>query len=541
MASSKKELLKDQLKDQLTDPLKDSTASDQRKEGSSDHLMPSQDEASSIDPPKEGPRTRSRSRLVTPGLMIKMATQLNRLKIMKDISAGLVDEPSEWTTSKLESLQERLDEQHKGFLKTHAHFESAWPESQIEHPYFSNDVFVEEEFLYASSSSRIRHLKEELEPPQPSSQPSSQPTASSTSAQPRLPDIPLPVFSGDYSSWPGFKDLFQSLVIQNTSISDVERLHYLRSSLQSTPLKLISGLALTGASFPIAWDSLLSQYENKRLLLAALCDKIFSTPHCSPQKNPRLYYKTLLTNLVEALQGLTALGQSLDSCDFLLVYVITKHLDRSTREKWESQLGSSTESPPLTKLMDFLQAHTRSLEWLEEPEDSSKTPASRPKTSYSHAAASTATSSKVSSSKVCSKPVSGVVPPRVVAKTAAKSPQRPVRPNGLPSYNCDDCGDEHFIATCPRYHSRHPSERHEVVHRRQLCYNCLGRHNVRSCRSHQTCRLCSDRHHSSLHDHIIMVSSARTPQASSARTPQASSSRPTSKPSEAKPATSKRA
>ncbi|XP_044764508.1 piggyBac transposable element-derived protein 3-like [Coccinella septempunctata] len=56
MASSKKEL----LKDQLTEPLKESTASDQRKEGTSDHLMPSQDEASSIDPPKEGPRTRSR-------------------------------------------------------------------------------------------------------------------------------------------------------------------------------------------------------------------------------------------------------------------------------------------------------------------------------------------------------------------------------------------------------------------------------------------------------------------------------------------------
>jgi len=61
-----------------------------------------------------------------------------------------------------------------------------------------------------------------------------------------LPRITLKQFSGTYEEWPSFRDLFLSVVGRNSSISDVERFHYLRSCLQGPAEKLIRPLALTG-------------------------------------------------------------------------------------------------------------------------------------------------------------------------------------------------------------------------------------------------------------------------------------------------------
>ncbi|XP_072934991.1 uncharacterized protein [Epargyreus clarus] len=50
-------------------------------------------------------------------------------------------------------------------------------------------------------------------------------------AQVRLPRIELPTYSGKYEEWPTFQDLFVSLVHNNTSLSDVQKLHYLKCSV----------------------------------------------------------------------------------------------------------------------------------------------------------------------------------------------------------------------------------------------------------------------------------------------------------------------
>lgn len=47
----------------------------------------------------------------------------------------------------------------------------------------------------------------------------------------KLPKIVIPIFSGNYSEWVTFKDLFESLVHNNKSINDVEKLHYLKGYL----------------------------------------------------------------------------------------------------------------------------------------------------------------------------------------------------------------------------------------------------------------------------------------------------------------------
>ncbi|XP_025270383.1 uncharacterized protein LOC112639722 [Camponotus floridanus] len=84
-----------------------------------------------------------------------------------------------------------------------------------------------------------------------------------------LPRIKLQSFSGAYSDWPAFRDIFLSIVGSNTSISDVEKLHYLRTSLQGPAEKLIRALSIVGGNYDRAWSILSSHYENKRELIRA--------------------------------------------------------------------------------------------------------------------------------------------------------------------------------------------------------------------------------------------------------------------------------
>jgi len=53
-----------------------------------------------------------------------------------------------------------------------------------------------------------------------------------------LPRIKLQTFSGAYEDWPAFRDLFLSIIGDNSSISAVEKLHYLRSCLQGPAKRL---------------------------------------------------------------------------------------------------------------------------------------------------------------------------------------------------------------------------------------------------------------------------------------------------------------
>ena len=39
----------------------------------------------------------------------------------------------------------------------------------------------------------------------------------------KLPQIVLPVFSGEFKAWENFRDLFDALIIQNDSLSNVTR------------------------------------------------------------------------------------------------------------------------------------------------------------------------------------------------------------------------------------------------------------------------------------------------------------------------------
>ncbi|XP_026746090.1 uncharacterized protein LOC113507432 [Trichoplusia ni] len=83
----------------------------------------------------------------------------------------------------------------------------------------------------------------------------------------RLPKIDLPHFDGNYQSWLEFRDTFGSLIHDNRTISDINKFHYLRASLQGNAALIIKNLDFKASHYNIAWNLLCERYNNNRLLV----------------------------------------------------------------------------------------------------------------------------------------------------------------------------------------------------------------------------------------------------------------------------------
>ena len=65
--------------------------------------------------------------------------------------------------------------------------------------------------------------------------------------------------------------------------------------------------------------------------------------------------------------------------------------------------------------------------------------------------------------------------------------------------SCACCSEPHALWKCKRFGDKKESERRSLVKSAELCFNCLGRHKVRTCESRARCRHCEGKHHTLLH------------------------------------------
>jgi len=47
----------------------------------------------------------------------------------------------------------------------------------------------------------------------------------------KLPEAPMPTFDGKYENWLSFKNAFHSMIGSQTDLSEIDKLHYLKSAL----------------------------------------------------------------------------------------------------------------------------------------------------------------------------------------------------------------------------------------------------------------------------------------------------------------------
>ncbi|XP_011858796.1 PREDICTED: uncharacterized protein LOC105556325, partial [Vollenhovia emeryi] len=423
-------------------------------------------------------RTASPARLA-PELALKARTQMGRITLLKELIDALPVVPAETSLEEVSQFQQQVEETHKAFLKEHAYLEVSWPAAFINDEYFSGNAHLDESRCYLQARRIIGVLRHALtaQPAQPQTSSSAGETRQPHS---RLPDISLPKFTGEYTEWPAFRNLFTSLILQNEQLTNVEKLHYLRSSVEGAAAQPIAGFTMAGDSLMPSWKLLKDRFENKRLLIHALLDKLFASSTPVPRKAAAL--DRHVSGFREALKGLEALEVTDKLGDCAVVYQATRLLDRVTREQWENSVGATQEYPTFEKLDEFLTTRIRALERIE--------------STTAHPGPTTTSSPN--------------------KKPAAQRVAHQATQQGDSSYPCDCCNAQHFIVMCTKFRELSPSARHKVAIDKRLCFNCLGRHSVRACKSQRGCKKCSQRHHTMLHDASATTSTAQKPGGSSA-------------------------
>ena len=79
------------------------------------------------------------------------------------------------------------------------------------------------------------------------------------------------------------------------------------------------------------------------------------------------------------------------------------------------------------------------------------------------------------------------------AQTTTERKEIPMRES------CACCSEPHALWKCKRFGDKKECERRSLVKSAELCFNCLGRHKVRTCESRARCRHCEGKHHTLLH------------------------------------------
>ena len=83
----------------------------------------------------------------------------------------------------------------------------------------------------------------------------------------QLPKIHLPHFSDLIRDWESYHEIFRSMIHLHPSLTDVQKLHYLKTSVQGEAKSALESLPLITANYNVAWNLLVQRFEHKQLLV----------------------------------------------------------------------------------------------------------------------------------------------------------------------------------------------------------------------------------------------------------------------------------
>ncbi|KMQ91466.1 transposon polyprotein [Lasius niger] len=280
----------------------------------------------------------------------------------------------------------------------------------------------------------------------------------------QLPKIDLPIFTGDQLKWEGFRDLFKSLVHNVAGLAPTHKLHYLKASLAGDAADVVANIDISADGYVLAWDELVSRYDNPRVLLATHMRVLLST---TPMTKPSAAeINRLISAVSHASRSFGSLGRPVKEWDDWFVHILVEKLDSSSRLLWESSQSSSKEFPTYEKLKEFLLTRARALD------------AATPRT----ATAVSSTRSRRSGNK---------------DEVSSHTTSTGADDKGPP---CPICKERHVLRSCAKFKAYTAEQRRDQVRKRKVCFNCLGQgHMVSACPSANRCRHCQEKHHSLLH------------------------------------------
>ncbi|XP_052741090.1 uncharacterized protein LOC112045429 [Bicyclus anynana] len=350
--------------------------------------------------------------------------------------------------SYLETRLETLENINNLFTKCHEEITSKIPrDERTTIGYFITDTFEKFEELYTNYKGTLKEKMKEF--CQSQQMRTLSPSRTTNLPEVKLPTIHIPTFSGKYTEWPSFSDLFISIIHNNASLDDVRKLHYLKSLLSGEAEQLLKTITVTSQNYTLAWETISKRYNNVKYISNCILKRLFGIKTITSESGQLL--KQLLDITSECINSLSNIGITTENWDVIVVYLTVTKLDPTSHRLWEQHVCTSDDLPTFQMLCQFLETRFRALEMCE-------------------------SNLKTVKSKL-------------------------FHVNTM-QHNCIFCKGDHYIYQCKQFSKKTYSERRDFAQANKLCFNCLiPNHDSRRCMRNTFCRVsgCNKKHHSLLH------------------------------------------
>ncbi|GBM67651.1 hypothetical protein AVEN_221435-1 [Araneus ventricosus] len=304
----------------------------------------------------------------------------------------------------------------------------------------------------------------------------------------KLPDLPLPTFSGKFQEFENFKTQFMSVIGNNDSLNESQKLMYLRSALKNEAALIQSDQD----NFDSLLKALENRYENERALVDIHIAGILSINKLH-NENPSQIRSLIDTvrNHMRSLKNLKLESNSLS--DAIILHVLNNKIDKESQRLFQLSL-TTTQVPSLQDFLSFLEVRCIQLESVIKSDFAEKSIPIKNK----------------SSSGVNNSPwKSFLTKDKNKTSTAVES-----NPN-QGQKACAICNQfkKHSVYNCEMFLNHSPLERYELCKKHNICTNCLNFHPSKSCTSKSRCQICSSFHNTKLHRDKTDVSIPSTAEA----------------------------
>lgn len=299
----------------------------------------------------------------------------------------------------------------------------------------------------------------------------------------KLPPLKLVSFDGTPSKWITFHENFKSLIHDNSHLTDAEKVQYLIGCLSGKALTVCSGIVPTANNYLLIWNALIEKYQDTRVQASMYLHQML-------QFKPYQSIDIFLEQFHSAQAALRRLNIK-DLSDFIITDLALSKLDKEVVNLFE-QSHSHIAIPTFDHLSQFLKEQSkiitlRNHSFTAKRNNNTETNKSSYKSKNSQAFASTSTTTQ----------------------------DTPVR-------SCKVCGspDFHPLYRCSQFINQNAKDRSDIVNKYNFCRNCLGFHNIKLCKSTNTCSICHRKHHSLLHLNNFNSSNNRVVEHGSAQSTQ---------------------
>ncbi|XP_012231348.1 uncharacterized protein [Linepithema humile] len=261
-----------------------------------------------------------------------------------------------------------------------------------------------------------------------------------------------------YHEWFPFFDSFNSVIHSNPSLSNIQRLQYLKASLADDACNVISSLEISDRNYDVAWNLLKDRYDNKRVIVHTHIKAIMELPSINKENAAEL--RQIADGATRHIQALQALKRPTQHWDDLLVHILASKLDAITLREWQASLVG-TDPPTFRQFSDFITHRCQMLE----------------------ATCNTINATRANTSK----------------RTATNTKRQTVCVATVKS-KCTFCDGEHAIYYCKDFLALPIAKRISETQGHKICSNCLrsSSHASSKCPS-QGCKICKAKHNMLLH------------------------------------------